>query len=183
LRHVRRRAYTDTIILLLDRGGSVPKKRVLLVDDDPDIVESFSMLLQSKYDVQAAENGADALALLTERAFDVILLDLMMPVMDGATLKRTLDARGVATPIIILSAGANVADHAQGLGIDAFLVKPIDIDDLEAMIERVTGGGTSGGGAVPTGGSSRAPWRRGPYQSSLPGRHRVGAEAFSLGAY
>ena len=115
------------------------KPRVLIVDDEPDTLWSLSLLLEPLYEVTMAASGPAGLLALAEGPFDVVLLDLMMPVMDGAAFKRELDTRGVSTPVVILSACADVAERAASLGVRDYLTKPIDIPKLEATLARVTG--------------------------------------------
>ena len=115
------------------------KPRVLIVDDEPDILFSLSLLLEPLYEVTMAANGEAGLRAFEEGPFDAVLLDLTMPVMDGAAFKRELDARGVTTPVVIVSAVDDVAERAARLGVRDYLRKPIDISKLEAMLARVTG--------------------------------------------
>jgi CheY-like chemotaxis protein len=117
---------------------AAPKPRLLIIDDEPDILWSLSLLLETSYTVTTAENGAAALRALDETAFDAVLLDLMMPVMDGAAVKHAMDARGIATPIVIVSAFADVAERAAHLGVRHFLTKPIDIPKLEKLLAQLT---------------------------------------------
>src|SRR5207253_10873527 len=90
------------------------KKRVLIVEDDPDILSSLRTCLEVRHDVIVAQNGAEALqkVLAPDSGFGVIILDLMMPVMSGDALLRELGARGIGVPTIILSAGVNLAARA-----------------------------------------------------------------------
>ena len=96
-------------------GGPSPHRqqgvarRVLVVDDDPDILDALSEILEVEgYDVQRARNGREALQRLEQAMPDLVLLDLMMPVMDGWAFARSR-ARGARPPIIVLSADRNVS--------------------------------------------------------------------------
>jgi CheY-like chemotaxis protein len=111
------------------------------VDDEPDILWSLSLLLERAYDVTTAEDGLAALRAFEEGPYDAVILDLMMPAMDGATFKRELDARGIATPVVIVSAFSDVAERAARLGVTDHLTKPIDIPKLEAVLARMTAAG------------------------------------------
>jgi CheY-like chemotaxis protein len=114
------------------------KPRILIVDDEPDILWSLSLLLECTYDVTTAEDGIAALRAFEEGPYDAVILDLMMPAMDGATFKRELDARGITTPVVIVSAFSDVAERAARLGVTDHLTKPIDIPKLEAVLARMT---------------------------------------------
>jgi len=110
------------------------KKRVLLVDDDPDILAALTMLLEGRYAIETATNGSEAVDRITSTSFDAVLLDLMMPIMDGAALTEELTRRRIAVPILLTSAGADLAERAAALGIEAYIAKPLDFDKLETML-------------------------------------------------
>lgn len=118
------------------------KKRILLVDDDRDIAQRLHELLSAKYDVALASNGFDALRLLDGDGFDIILLDLRMPGLDGPGFIEEVNRRhnGEATPVILVSANDDLAKEARKLGVTDYLAKPFDIEALEALIERRIGG-------------------------------------------
>jgi DNA-binding NtrC family response regulator len=116
-----------------------PRRRVLLVDDDADILDAWTMFLRDAFDLRLARNGREALALLASEPCDVIVLDLMMPVMDGAAFKHEADRRGIATPVLLVSAGHDTARQARELGAAGHLSKPVDPDVLEATIARLAG--------------------------------------------
>jgi DNA-binding response OmpR family regulator len=107
---------------------------VLVVDDDSNLRRLLSVTLRlAGYSVYTAENGAIALGLMTASAPDVIILDLMMPVMDGREFHRRIRAEGYSTPVLLVSAyGAEQACHE--LGAQDSLPKPFDPDEL---VERV----------------------------------------------
>lgn len=125
--------------------------RILIVDDDEDILESLEALLQVTYQVVTARNGREALRiLLADSAFDAVVLDLMMPVMDGQTLLEQLAAHGVTVPVILVSARDDVGVVAAAMNTADFLLKPVDIRILRDKIARVVGGpsGPEGSGNV-----------------------------------
>jgi DNA-binding NtrC family response regulator len=130
---------------------ALAKRRLLIVDDDPDVLASLAAWFDGPFDVITAADGVEALAVVDARPIDVIVLDLMMPNMDGAAFKRALDARGLVVPVILASAASDVAGDARRLGVVGYVVKPIDLDRLEAMVVRAAGGGGPGG-AAPAGG-------------------------------
>ncbi len=111
---------------------------ILIVDDEAPIREFLAAFLEDAgYRTLGAINGAQALALLAKERPDVVLSDIMMPVLNGAELCRRLkaaaDTRSV--PVILMSsAGRNAAD---GAGADAFIAKPFDsLDEVEALVRR-----------------------------------------------
>ena len=111
-------------------------RRVLVVDDDPDILDALSEILEVEgYEVQRARNGREALQRLEQAPPDLVLLDLMMPVMDGWEFARSLnpDAR---PPIIVLSADRNVSVKAQEIGALGWLAKPFELSELLAVVRR-----------------------------------------------
>jgi CheY-like chemotaxis protein len=142
----------------------MPKPRVLVVDDELDMLEMLQMLLQPTYEVSIAQSGTQAIELAARESFDVILLDLMMPVVDGSDVVKQLKALGVTSPIILVSAAADLTSRARELGVFDAESKPIDIDRLERKLQRAVS--ARGSGTVPpTGGLPPPP--------SSPGRPGV----------
>ncbi len=113
---------------------------VLVVDDDPDILQTLALCLSTEgYRVVMASNGKEALDVLAKERPDVILLDLMMPVMDGWQFVAELDSRGWRhAPLLILSADRAVQGHAMKLRADAHLAKPFDLDELLGKVQQLT---------------------------------------------
>jgi DNA-binding response OmpR family regulator len=143
------------------------KPRILIVDDEPDILWSLSLLLEPTYTVTTAEDGQAALRALEDGPYDAVLLDLMMPIMDGAALKHEMDARGITIPVVVVSAFSDVAERAAGLGVREYLTKPIDVAKLEALLARVTAGPSSGGGTGPrSGGGAPSPISNGGVEAA-----------------
>src|SRR5688572_3329962 len=114
-------------------------KRILIVDDDPEITASLAMLLKEKYNVGIASNGFSAIDKLKEADYDLILLDLLMPGLDGAGFVEALNERGNTTPILLISASKNAAEKARVLQATDYLLKPFLIDELEAKIDHLIG--------------------------------------------
>jgi CheY-like chemotaxis protein len=114
---------------------------VLVVEDDADIRETVAeLLVEEGYEVRSASSGLDALEWLRkgEAVPDVVLLDLMMPIMDGWTFYDHLqqEARWASLPIVVISADANVQEKAARLKPIACLRKPVGIDELLAVVAR-----------------------------------------------
>ena len=118
------------------------ERLVLVVDDDPDILQTLALCLSTEgYGVLMASNGKEALDLLRQEKPACILLDLMMPVMDGWQFVTELDQRGWRrAPLLILSADRAVQGHASKLQADAYLAKPFDLDELLGKVSQLTGG-------------------------------------------
>src|SRR5881397_3018047 len=114
--------------------------RILIVDDEPEIVRGLEDNLRFEgYQTLTAANGADALAVAAREAPDLIVLDLMMPVVSGWDVCRTLRAQGIDVPIIMLTARGEEADRVRGLelGADDYLTKPFSLRELLARVRAV----------------------------------------------
>lgn len=112
--------------------------KILLVDDEPRIERLVGELVRDAgYEFAYAENGAEALAVVPREAPDLIIMDVMMPKMDGFAACRELRARGVTCPIIFLSAKGDIVDKGVGFaaGGDDYMVKPFDPRELLMHIE------------------------------------------------
>ncbi len=129
---------------------------VLVVEDHPVnrmIIEAW--MTTAGHSTASAENGQIAVEMAAQQAYDLILMDVNMPVMDGLTATRALRAtRGpnCETPIVVLSASARVEDHQAGLsaGADAYLNKPIDFAALADLMNTVEGGREAVSQAMPS---------------------------------
>ena len=111
--------------------------RLLVVDDDPDVRDSLRRALgYSGYAVSTAANGADALSSVAQSPVDLIILDVLMPMLDGFDTCRALRERGHATPVLVLTARDAVDDRVAGLeaGADDYLVKPFALRELLARV-------------------------------------------------
>lgn len=109
------------------------RARLLLVDDHPELLEALERLLGSYFSVTCAENGAEALALVQREHFDVILLDVMMPVMDGITALAAMRQAHVRTPVLLGSALPNLAALGRSMGVPC-IAKPYDLKELIASL-------------------------------------------------
>ena len=116
--------------------------RVLVVDDGPTNRKLIKLLLSRRgAEIVTAENGEVALELAADRPFDVILMDMQMPVMDGYTAASQLRRRGFAAPIVALTAHAMAGDRekCERAGCSDYLSKPIDGDALIAKVAALAG--------------------------------------------
>lgn len=125
-----------------------PRARLLLVDDDESIRTSLARALGFEgYDVETAPDGRNAVDTIISDRFDAILLDVMMPKMDGLQVARAVRSSGDSTPILMLTARHEVTDRVAGLdaGADDYLPKPFALDELLARIRALLRrGGVSG---------------------------------------
>jgi two-component system, OmpR family, response regulator MprA len=121
------------------------RPRVLVVDDDKAVRESLRRSLEfNGYDVALAQDGAEALAGIGAAAPDVVVMDVMMPRLDGLEATRALRTAGHDVPILVLTARDAVGDRVEGLdaGADDYLTKPFALEELlarlRALLRRVT---------------------------------------------
>jgi two-component system response regulator MprA len=119
---------------------------VLIAEDDAEIRHALERILRFEgYSIESVGDGAAALEAISERDPDVIVLDVMMPFVDGLSLCRRLRERGDRTPILMLTAKGDVGDRVEGLdaGADDYLAKPFDLAELlariRALLRRTTG--------------------------------------------
>ena len=113
---------------------------VLVVDDDPDILDAICDILDAEgYRVSRARHGQEALEQVESERPDIILLDLMMPVMDGVAFSQALRERPAVSdvPIVVISADGNPA-RAAAVGAAGYLAKPFDIDALLTQVAGIT---------------------------------------------
>ncbi|SEK91332.1 response regulator transcription factor [Nonomuraea pusilla] len=111
--------------------------RLLVVDDEPALREALQSSLEFEgYKVTTADDGQAALDELAREAYDAVLLDVMMPRLDGLTACRRLRAAGNHVPVLMLTARDAVGDRVSGLdaGADDYLVKPFELDELLARV-------------------------------------------------
>ncbi|WP_370938270.1 response regulator transcription factor [Amycolatopsis sp. cg13] len=111
--------------------------RVLLADDDRAIRESLVRALELEgYRVSEVADGVEALAIARSEEFDVLIVDVMMPGVDGLGVCRVLRAGGDRTPVLMLTARVETADRVAGLdaGADDYLPKPFELDELLARL-------------------------------------------------
>jgi two-component system response regulator MprA len=111
--------------------------QILVVDDEPAVRDSLDRALRLEgYKVELAADGAEALGALAEGSPDALVLDLMMPRVDGFEVCRRMRAAGDRTPVLVLTARDGVSDRVKGLdaGADDYLVKPFALDELLARL-------------------------------------------------
>ncbi|MBR5797708.1 MAG: response regulator transcription factor [Clostridia bacterium] len=115
--------------------------RILLAEDERSLARAVVKILEKNhYSADAVHNGEDALAYLETGNYDVLILDIMMPGMNGFDVLKALRGRGNHIPVLILSARTEVDDRVQGLdsGANYYLTKPFDTRELLAAIRAIT---------------------------------------------
>ncbi len=112
---------------------STSKGRILLVEDEKALRDNLKLNLEMEgYDVVTAEKGNDAIHTFQNEHFDLVILDIMLPVLDGYTVAESIRTDNDNTPIIFLSAKNTTQDKIQGLkkGADDYMVKPFELEEL-----------------------------------------------------
>lgn len=115
--------------------------RILVVEDEKNLNRIISEAMEDEgYSVDSCFNGLDGLEYARSAKYDVIILDIMMPKMNGLEMVRRLRKEGDATPVLFLTARDSVADRVEGLesGGDYYLVKPFDFSELMAVVRVMT---------------------------------------------
>lgn len=113
-------------------------RRVLIIEDDAETRNFIAQGFDSEgYATELADNGRDGLFLATDSTFDAIILDRMLPGLDGLSLLKSLRAAGLNTPVLLLTAMSAVDERVKGLraGADDYLVKPFSLQELLARTE------------------------------------------------
>ena len=113
-------------------------KRLLLIEDEPGLVMTLTdRLTREGYAVEASADGESGLERASAEAFDLVLLDIMLPRLGGFDVMRELRRRGIETPVIMLTARGQVVDKVVGLklGADDYVTKPFEMVELLARIE------------------------------------------------
>jgi two-component system OmpR family response regulator len=127
--------------------------KILVVEDDPTTVAYVVKgLTEAGYTVDTANNGRDGLFQASDGSYDAIVLDRMLPGMDGLSVLAALRAAGVQTPVIVLSALASLDERVKGLraGSDDYIAKPFAFAELLARLEAVQRRGVASGEATIT---------------------------------
>ena len=118
----------------------MPKDSILIIDDDPDTIEFLRIVFTVRgRELTGAHTGTEGLRLARERRFDLILVDVMMPDINGYEVCRRLraDPLTATIPIVILTARSSLVDQTLGLeaGADRFLIKPVGISILTGLAD------------------------------------------------
>ncbi len=125
--------------------------RILIVEDDAVLADGLTRTLrQSDYAVDHVEDGIQADHVLATQSYDLVILDLGLPKLDGFEVLRRLRRNGTRVPVLVLTARDALDDRVRGLdqGADDYMVKPFDLPELEARARSLIRRGQSGGGSV-----------------------------------
>lgn len=131
-------------------------KRILIVEDDPAIRDGLQLLLSDRYTMLQASNGREALRVLSRETVDLVLLDMLMPVLDGEGVLQSLAERDLSVPVVVMSAHRNLKGRGGLLGVSGVLAKPFTLAQLEQCIDGILGpdnGRDMPGGGGPGNGS------------------------------
>lgn len=135
------------------------KKKILIIEDEPHIADGLKLNLSLQgHDVEIVGDGSSALVKWKQWKPDLIVLDIMLPVIDGFTVLRSIRLEDERIPILILSAKSDTEDKVAGLtfGVDDYMAKPFDLDEfllrVDRLLTRVSWGEKNGGNesAVPS---------------------------------
>ncbi len=115
---------------------------ILVVDDDPSLLEVVELVLSTEgYPVLTARNGAEALQQVERAHPALVLLDMRMPICNGWEFAARLRERGIALPILVMTAAQDARRWAEEIGATGYVPKPFDIGDLLAAVEKAGAGG------------------------------------------
>ena len=112
--------------------------RVLLADDEAEMIRALRLVLEkNKYSVDAVGTGPEALDYIRRSVYDAVVLDIMMPGMDGLEVLRSARAEKITTPVMLLTARSDISDRVAGLeaGADDYLPKPFAVSEFMARVK------------------------------------------------
>lgn len=155
--------------------------RILIAEDEISLARALIKIFEkNNYSADAVHNGEDALAYLESGNYDVAILDIMMPRLDGLTVLKHIRASGSDLPVLLLSARTDVEDKVRGLdsGANYYLTKPFDTKELLATVRAITRSGNGQNACLVFGNTSL---NRASYEISTPsGKTRLANKEFQM---
>ena len=113
--------------------------KVLIIEDDKILSKTIQQCVKNNYDTDCAYDGEEGILYAKQRIYDAIILDIMMPIMDGYEVLNTLRKEKIFTPVLILTAKDALEDKLKGFrsGADDYLVKPFNREELLARLDAI----------------------------------------------
>jgi two-component system, OmpR family, response regulator CiaR len=113
--------------------------KVLIIEDDKLISQAISASLKEYYEIFISEDGEEGLYLAEQNIYDVIILDIMLPQLNGDEVLKSLRRSGVATPVLFLTAKDSLEDKIKGfqLGADDYIIKPFHLEELKVRVDAI----------------------------------------------
>jgi two-component system, OmpR family, response regulator CiaR len=129
-------AFCDRFVLLYIGKKEGNWVRLLIVEDNVDLLQSIIQILNDEFTVDSATNGEEGLFLARQNIYDAIILDVMLPEIDGFAIVQKMRAEEIQTPVLFLTAKDSLEDRVKGLdfGGDDYLVKPFQAAELQARL-------------------------------------------------
>ena len=118
---------------------SIENHRIIWIDDEIELLKSHIMYLESRgYEITSATNGPDAIELISDQHFDLVLLDEMMPVMDGLEVLRRIKSVNPELPVVMVTKNEaeEIMEQAIGSQIDGYLTKPVNPSQVLSVLKR-----------------------------------------------
>jgi PAS domain S-box-containing protein len=164
-------------------GAADEKYSILVVEDNPLNVKLIRSFCEKKgHSISVCENGLEAIARISSGAYDAVLMDVQMPVMDGLEASRRLRKKGVRVPIIAMTAAATKQDEEACLkaGMNAYMSKPVRLKELASLLARVTGEALSAAATAEAPGPAAAVFNYANLKENMDGDEHLMSEIIKM---